>query len=1412
MPNQLSSVTPPATSLLRGSDALLCYHGLPEDEKLILRLRALTLVPVHRSVFRAIVVHAARRVLGSGYRITHARIDGLHRALRERRLLDSNNTCPTDTALAVALDTLEDPCAPRLLEACGERADSHLTTRGIPYWEREPARLADSLRHVRIAVFANQSESLERALKEARPLEEHLAESYFQRMASPSLRQALRGLEEVSDWLLQRSPRVLDILLGVKLEAVLNESRCTLAMKHLLEEASRRPSKSFSAETFRKLGQWKLLAGDWKWFARRSRSFDTQDPQANWLLASAALLQGQSQEALARFEEGRNVLRKLSRKRSAVPGSNEGLMYCLALLAQNDEKLLGATRTVIRSGLSGDPAFALGYRALDAATCLLQGREQDAQDAILEATKLVKKPSSPWSLACFALATHLASGEHLGKLNKKLLVGAVKKLRTTYPVPAQIVADVLIARGLGHLVQSASIRDRSRPTGLREFADLIHAKPAWERRLDTVFAELEILQATAGERDSRFGQKRLAFLVNVETNEVEAVEQIWRKQGGWSAGRSISLRRLQQPDDRLRYLTDLDRKALYIREESTGYYAHEVRYVFEEDRALPGLVGHPAVFDARNRKRQLELVAGEPELAVSKTPAGGYCLQLSHQSETPRIFLDQETENRYRVVPFTEIAVRLAKIIGKPGLKVPGESEKRVLDISRMALEGITVRADLDDTEAEGEPGDSRPVVRMMPLDEGLKVSLHVRPFGEIGPYFSAGSGPRAVVANIEGSHRRVLRDMDTERMRAAALVDACPSLNETNTGTDEWVFDDLESSLQAMLELQNLPDSAHIEWPENASHPIPGMLGARNLRLKVQQERDWFAISAEVPVDEELVIDMGELLDSLEQATGRFIPLDDGRFLALTNKLRQQLDRLKSLSSGRGSKGEHFTPLGTLALRDFLDEVTSLESDTAWRSFRERVAKAEKHQPKIPGILKASLRNYQRDGFEWSSRLAALGAGACLADDMGLGKTVQTLALLLERREGGPALVIAPTSVCPNWEAEARRFAPTLECIRFAELAERKGTIDRMDAGAVLVASYGMVSRNVETLRRIRWHTLVIDEAQAVKNPDARRTQAVGSLPAEFRIALTGTPIENNLEELWSLFRILNPGLLGSRANFRKRYLGTNPDRTSAARNDLRTLIRPFILRRTKSMVLSELPPRTEQVIRIEPDDEEQAFHEALRRQAVRRLEDLAEANPGKRRIRILAEITRLRQACCHPRLIDNDSDVPSAKLKTLMDLVGTIIAGRHKALVFSQFVSHLALVRPQLEQANIPYQYLDGSTSPRQREARIRAFQAGEGDLFLISLRAGGTGLNLTAADYVLHLDPWWNPAVEDQASDRAHRIGQDRPVTIYRLVVRDSIEEKILELHRDKRELADELLAGTETVPQLREEDLLKLIADP
>jgi SNF2 family DNA or RNA helicase len=638
----------------------------------------------------------------------------------------------------------------------------------------------------------------------------------------------------------------------------------------------------------------------------------------------------------------------------------------------------------------------------------------------------------------------------------------------------------------------------------------------------------------------------------------------------------------------------------------------------------------------------------------------------------------------------------------------------------------------------------------------------------------------------------------------------------DADTENYEWHVDDPEDCLMLVETLQGIEQQVdggvRIEWPAGVKFKVTRAYGAADFKLTTQSSGDWFVAKGGLQLDEGTVIDMARLIEFSRSSGGRFVPLGEGGFVALTEDLRRRIDEFAGLGeTADGGLKVHALAAGAL---EEIAEGTNWTTDKTWAARLKKVREAETLEAELPSTLSAELRAYQGDGFRWLARLAHWGAGACLADDMGLGKTVQALALLLRRAPEGAALVVAPTSICALWADEARRFAPTLNVQIFGGATQASERAQQVaDAGpfALIVCSYTLLQQEIELFSAREWHTVVLDEAQAVKNFATKRAQAVFSLKAGFRIATTGTPVENRMDELWTLFRFLNPGLLGTRERFNERYAAPiERGRDGRARSRLRRLVRPFILRRTKSEVLTELPPRTEIVISVEPDARERAFYEALRRDALAAIEGGAQPL-AQRRFQVLAQLMRLRRACCDPRLAVPDSGITGAKLEAFTMIVEELVANRHKALVFSQFTGYLALLRGELERMGVSYQYLDGSTPAPERARAVAAFQKGEGEIFLISLRAGGTGLNLTAADYVIIADPWWNPAVEDQAASRAHRMGQERPVTVYRLVVKNSVEERIMAMHQDKRALAEGLFAGEDFGGAVSVDELVRLMRD-
>ncbi|MDO4403915.1 MAG: DEAD/DEAH box helicase [Atopobiaceae bacterium] len=546
-----------------------------------------------------------------------------------------------------------------------------------------------------------------------------------------------------------------------------------------------------------------------------------------------------------------------------------------------------------------------------------------------------------------------------------------------------------------------------------------------------------------------------------------------------------------------------------------------------------------------------------------------------------------------------------------------------------------------------------------------------------------------------------------------------------------------------------------------------------------------------------------------------RYHRLSDGSFLELGQdefaEAARVVDEL-GLDAERLSGGVVQIPSYKAFLLDTL--ITDQEKDASFEECLQQFRSVDTQSLEAPAQVADKLRPYQVTGFRWLSALLDMGFGGVLADEMGLGKSVQVISMLLSRRGQGTTLVVCPASLVYNWVAEFEKFAPQMNVVAVVGDVKERGLIRRERGHEVLVTSYDLLRRDIEDYAGMRLWTVILDEAQYIKNYQTLAARAVKALRAKHRFALTGTPIENRLSELWSIFDFLMPGLLGGFDHFRERYeLPISEGDENAART-LRAATAPFVLRRLKSQVLDDLPDKLEQVVTCQMGRTQLELY-AAREQALRMsLTQSQEQDWGANRMQVLAEITRLRQLCCDPRLVYEDYDGGSCKLDAIWQLVSSAIDARAKVLVFSQFTSFLSLIADKLDREGTAYYTITGATPKRRRVELVDSFNNDKTPVFLVSLRAGGTGLNLVGASVVIHADPWWNVAVQDQATDRAHRIGQTHDVTVYKVIAAHTIEERILVLQESKSELAEQFVdtgGGLGALGALRKDDLLRLLQD-
>lgn len=797
------------------------------------------------------------------------------------------------------------------------------------------------------------------------------------------------------------------------------------------------------------------------------------------------------------------------------------------------------------------------------------------------------------------------------------------------------------------------------------------------------------------------------------------------------------------------------------------------------------------VVEGRLSREELTISLAEPLVLLESGLAilSGRIVRFASEHAWPWI---QALRKEPMVVPLKQGEQFVERLVGLPGVprfKLPDE---------------------LCPEEIIGRP---RPLVAISRPDDGTKNELNCQlqfSYGE--KTVASREGPSAWYDSLR---RLVRRDRDQEIAAHDRLIAA---------GAKQISHPQATRRAPYRIDSQQLPslvrELSNEDWQVEAEGRVIRSHGA--ITLSVKSAADWFDLDAECDFGG-ISASLPELLRSLRNGD-KFILLDDGSQGILPEEWLQQWAPVAEFADQKNQRSDRlrFLPSQGAILDALLaaNDQASVRVDRKFAEWRERLRSFEGIKPAKPArSFAGDLREYQKEGLGWLKFLNEFGFGGCLADDMGLGKTVQVLALLDERRRtwnsrskvaknaSRTSLVVAPKSLVFNWIDEASRFAPKLKVVNYTG-TERGSLLDDLSQTNLVVTTYGTARKDIAAFSKHRFDYVVLDEAQAIKNSSSQGAKACRLLKSQHRLALTGTPVENHLGDLWSIFEFLNPGMLGRQPrllqtisasqNLGRQEMGNGDAEAADNTAFLSRVLRPFMLRRTKEQVLKELPSKTEQTLYCELGRQQRKMYDELLAHYRRSLFDrVSQQGMNRSKMHVLEALLRLRQAACHPGLVNPKKlTTESAKLEALMEQLQEVIAEGHKALVFSQFTSLLSIVRNQFDASGINYEYLDGKST--KRKSLVERFQTDPNcRVFLISLKAGGHGLNLTAADYVFILDPWWNPAVEAQAVDRVHRMGQKRHVFAYRLIARDTVEEKILELQRHKRDLADSIIAADNSI---------------
>lgn len=904
---------------------------------------------------------------------------------------------------------------------------------------------------------------------------------------------------------------------------------------------------------------------------------------------------------------------------------------------------------------------------------------------------------------------------------------------------------------------------------------------------------------------------------------VTILKQQESRKGGWTKGKEVRLSSFcATPESEL---TPLELKMLRLIEE-TGYNRIDprdaMRLLEKTDLALVDF--KPCTIRLHKLEVQIEPVAAGNGFCVTSnlnhlnnnrhSKNSGDPTQVVAAVGTDHALLMDRLHSEIHAFDFDERASEFVRhILTQPVTFPTSRSEEVLKSISGIQhLVPIVLPATLGAQEVV------RPVESVLLLTMKrsgiLEAKMCIRT--DQGKLFRPGEGTLRRLETIDGKLTQFVRNADEEFRCLSELRDHLQLTRFHESEPWTWILESTDAVTTLLAESATLVSEGRLKvlWHKHSAgqFEVLGRVSAKNVQVRVNRQRDWFGVQGNCQVGDQTIPLQTLLAGIYGQRRSGLVEVTPGKWIAIAEELRQTLQRLADVSFETRGKLQ-LDSSAAMAVAALEAQEIQVESDREWKKCLERMKSANDIQPEPSKHLNCSLRDYQLTGFQWLCRLSEWGIGGILADDMGLGKTIQALAVLLYRIESGPALVIAPTSLGFNWKSECERFAPSLTPILFRD-SDRGELLESATKGQLIICSYGLALREAERLKNVSWGTIIFDEAQNIKNSNSKTAQQVKLFPAGWKIALTGTPMENHLGELWSIFHVVAPGVLGPWEQFRKRFAqhiekGSDPERQAA----LSRVIAPFILRRNKEDVLKDLPELSESNLIVDLSPEERQRYDAMRLAAVTEIDSLTEGDAElshDARFRVLQILTRLRQMACHIRMVDPGWTGSSSKLDVLMERLIQLKERGHRVLVFSQFTSHLELIRNACKENGFAFQYLDGQTPPAQRQKRVEEFQAGVGNVFLISLKAGGSGLNLTAADYVIHMDPWWNPAVEDQATDRAHRLGQRRTVHGHKLVCGGTVEEGIDALIRGKRDLAERVIrSGEQALSQLSTEELRQLI---
>lgn len=889
---------------------------------------------------------------------------------------------------------------------------------------------------------------------------------------------------------------------------------------------------------------------------------------------------------------------------------------------------------------------------------------------------------------------------------------------------------------------------------------------------------------------SASGNKKYRFIYKLEfgLNNILYIylQRYIESKGKWTAGNKVFR------EDLYKYLFLMDEtdRSVYqiLLSQSSDFITGKLLYT---------LRGSDRVFTYQGYDwpgEPLEIVVVKPEMEMDMSPVS---ISIKHDR---RFFPSQYgyymiSQNKMGVWKLNDDQIELINLL-RQQQPFPIRSARILKSFADRLTDVLDISDNFYDLDSIPEiKGSSKIVIHVTKQRHNTYNLCNIRVYPIEGgkEYFIPGQDYAEYITEATGSLSLVCRSIRKERDNFNIFC--------KKTGLKEGYGTIEAAEFLSLLEfVHNNPDDYAVAWPEGQKIRYGGIMRVNLGNINFNPKTNWFEMQGNIQLANQK-ISIGELAKIAKTADkDGFVLVDGDMYMKMTDALRKQIENLNTvlIKNNTAISRYHVGKLAEILNSGELGNSTN----QVYKGLLSTMQEAYSADYPIPEGLNATLRDYQKEGFKWMSRLIAWDAGACLADDMGLGKTIQAIAVLLSKSGDGPSLVVAPKSLVYNWKEEIERFAPGLSPLVITDKNELMTGWKDYKEGTVVICTYGFLTSNGEDITKGDWNIVCLDEAHQIKNRATKVSKVVMDLKCKGRIILTGTPVQNNLSELWNLFQFINPGLLGPYNDFYNTFASNDEQKEK-----LRSTVQPFILRRTKEQVMSDLPVKLEVDYMVQMNDAELLRYEEWRSKIEASLldSDFNDVN-----VSVLASLTKLRMASCSIALQEPNWELASSKTSELMRIVKAITKEDNSILIFSQFTSYLDEIRNHLSSEGFTCCYLDGGTSLKERQKVLNEFQNGQQKIFLVSLKAGGVGLNLTAANYVILTDSWWNPAIESQAMDRAYRIGQERDVTVIRMISSNSIEEKILALHSHKRQLSDDIMIGTASSHKLTYEDVLELVS--